>query len=64
MKELQNKGRPFSPCPFCGSKNILMFESTIGYYSAECYGCGASIRRNTYLGAKRAWNRRKGGAEK
>ena len=51
------------PCPFCGSKLVLIIKSDNPYlyfpYSSLCDNCGASARPGrTKAGAIEEWNRR------
>ena len=66
MIKLPITGKPLKPCPFCGSTNISMYDSSVRsfFYESEnfiieCDRCSATIKRPTAIGTKRAWNRRK-----
>lgn len=71
MIQIPITGKPLKPCPFCGSTNISMYDSSFrSFFSVlaeyesenfiiECDRCSATIERHSITGAKRAWNRRK-----
>ena len=67
MIKLSITGKPLKPCPFCGNKNVSMYDATVKNffyesenYRIECDACNASIERYSITGVKRAWNRREG----
>ena len=46
------------PCPFCGSKNIVVFQDQYGW-TVKCHGCYVKITSYyTERSAINAWNRR------
>ena len=57
----RKKETKLKPCPFCGSKMILVELSwvTEGWFVASCVECGASISDcQTMDLAKKVWNTR------
>ena len=64
VSQPQEPETELKPCPFCGGKGILSFE-TQGYSFVVCEGCGCMTQKvwvdRTYSSdekAKEAWNRR------
>ena len=46
------------PCPFCGSRAILIVDPDNGRSLVECSGCYVNIRGRAREMAIAAWNRR------
>jgi len=59
-------GKQLKPCPFCGCEKLYLFEDHVysfaykytDYIIIECGRCGATIKRPTVIGVKRAWDKR------
>jgi hypothetical protein len=54
------------PCPFCGSRELEMFNTHTPSFSVECLGCGGSACGAhpqsftlAYRAWEKAWNTRK-----
>ncbi len=53
------------PCPFCGSKNVVLEKKNSGY-QVRCHYCGARGKytvaglAGSRIEAIKAWNRREG----
>ncbi len=70
-KWMKSAGADLKPCPFCGSRDLLI-ASVCGDKAVVCKGCGAQSDwhggidlEKAEADAKAAWNRRvkEGGAE-
>lgn len=45
------------PCPFCGAKNVEMYERNMSTWWVHCYKCGTEGPIGRYLGdAAEMWN--------
>lgn len=46
------------PCPFCGSNDVVMYGTGVGWYARCCDCAAASDLRDSRDEAVAAWNRR------